>query len=285
MSSPNERGNHVKTTNDRQPRSATGLNRYGTVMLRIFREKRPAEGDSFVFEREDLVRAASLEGVALPKNLGDVVYSFRYRAKLPDEIRATQPEGFEWIIEGAGKARYRFRLSRINHIEPRSDLAEIKLPDSTPEIISAHALSDEQALLAKTRYNRLIDTFLGVTAHSLQNHLRTTVPGIGQIEVDEVYLAVDKFGRQFVVPVQAKGGHDKHAVIQTLQDIAWCHKALPALVCRPVSVQFVKSDKIAMFELTEENGSVKVVEERHYRLVPANKITRRDLEQYALHAR
>ena len=53
------------------------------------------------------------------------------------EILATQPEGFEWIIEGAGKARYRFRLSRINRIEPRTDLAEIKLPDSTPEIISA----------------------------------------------------------------------------------------------------------------------------------------------------
>ena len=84
--------------------------------------------------------------------------------------------------------------------------------------------------------------------------------------------------------MQAKGGHDKHGVIQTLQDIAWCRKALPALVCRPVSVQFITSDKIAMFELTEENGAVKVVEERHYRLVPAKKITRRDLEQYSLHA-
>ncbi len=272
-----------KTTSTQQSVPA-GLNRYGTVMLRIFREKRPANGDSFLFEREDIVRAANAEGIKLPKNLGDVVYSFRYRAKLPDEILATQPEGCEWIIEGAGKARYRFRLSRINRIEPRTDLAEIKLPDSTPEIIGAHALSDEQGLLAKTRYNRLIDTFLGVTAHSLQNHLRTTVPGIGQIEIDEVYLAVDKFGRQFVVPVQAKGGNDKHGVIQTLQDIAWCRKALPDLVCRPVSVQFVSSDKIAMFELTEENGSVKVVEERHYRLVPAKKITSRDLERYSLHA-
>lgn len=272
-----------RTTSNEQSVPA-GLNRYGTVMLRIFREKRPAKVDSFLFEREDIVRAAEAERIKLPKNLGDVVYSFRYRAKLPDEILATQPEGFEWIIEGAGKARYRFRLSRINRIEPRTDLAEIKLPDSTPEIIGAHALSDEQGLLAKTRYNRLIDTFLGVTAHSLQNHLRTTVPGIGQIEIDEVYLAVDKFGRQFVVPVQAKGGNDKHGVIQTLQDIAWCRKALPDLVCRPVSVQFVSSDKIAMFELTEENGTVKVVEERHYRLVPAKKITSRDLERYSLHA-
>ncbi len=270
---------------DSNPPRTTGLNRYGKVMLRIFREKRPAEGDSFLFSRDDIVKAADSEKIPLPKNLGDVVYAFRYRAAFPKEILATQPDGFEWLIEGAGKAQYRFRLAAVNRIVPRSDLAEIKLPDSTPEIIGAHALSDEQALLAKTRYNRLIDTFLGVTAFSLQNHLRTTVAGIGQIEIDEVYLAVDRFGRQFVIPVQAKGGKDHHGVIQTLQDIAWCRKALPSLVCRPVSVQFVSSDKIAMFELTEEDGTVKVVEERHYRLVPAEKITKRDLEKYSRHAR
>lgn len=273
-----------KTFSENSDKSS-GHNRYGTVMLHIFLDKYQAGVDSFLFEREDIVRAAEAEGVALPKNLGDVVYSFRYRTSLPAEIIKTQPNGFEWIIEGAGKARYRFRLSVASRIVPRADLAEIKLPDSTPEIVEAHALSDEQALLAKTRYNRLVDTFLGVTAFSLQNHLRTTVPGIGQIEIDEVYLAVDKFGRQFVIPVQAKGGNDRHGVIQTLQDIAWCRKTLPTLVCRPVSVQFVSQNKIAMFELTEENGAVKVVEERHYRLVPAAKITKRDLERYSIHAK
>ncbi len=261
------------------------LNRYGRVMLRIFREKRSAGAREFEFLRTDLESAADAEGITLPKNLGDVVYSFRYRTSLPAEILATQPKGYEWIIEGAGKSKYRFRLSRINRIVPRDNLTEIKIPDATPEIIGAHALSDEQALLAKTRYNRLVDTFLGVTAYSLQNHLRTTVKDIGQIEIDEVYLAVDKFGRQFIVPVQAKGGHDEHGVVQTLQDMAWCREAFPALVCRPVLVQFVAADKIAMFELTEETGAVKIVEERHYRLVPAKKITARDLERYADHAR
>ena len=67
----------------------------------------------------------------------------------------------------------------------------IKIPDATPEIVSAYSMSDEQALLAKIRYNRLLDVFLGVSAHSLQNHLRTTVKDIGQIEVDEIYVAVE----------------------------------------------------------------------------------------------
>src|SRR5271157_4057421 len=39
---------------------------------------------------------------------------------------------------------------------------------------SQYKFTDEQALLAKVRYTRLIDTFLGITAYSLQNHLRTT---------------------------------------------------------------------------------------------------------------
>ena len=65
----------------------------------------------------------------------------------------------------------------------RDDIAAIKIPDATPEIIAAYALGDdEQALLAKVRYNRLIDIFLGLTTYSLQNHLRTYVAGMGQIE-------------------------------------------------------------------------------------------------------
>lgn len=65
-------------------------------------------------------------------------------------------------------------------------LAETKIPDSTPGIIAKYALNDEQALLAKVRYNRLIDIFTGVACYSLQSHLRTTVPKIGQVETDEI---------------------------------------------------------------------------------------------------
>ena len=114
----------------------------------------------------------------------------------------------------------------------------------------------------------------------MQNHLRTKVPGIGQIEIDEVYVAVDKHGRQFVVPVQAKGGRDQHGVVQTAQDIAWCEQKLPDLICRPISVQFVTATKIAMFELVADGGIIKVAEERHYELVRSDEITAEDLLKY-----
>ena len=146
-----------------------------------------------------------------------------------------------------------------------------------------YAFSDEQALLAKVRYNRLIDIFLGITAYSLQNHLRTTVSDVGQIEIDEIYIGVNKNGQQFVVPVQAKGGKDQLAIIQTLQDLACCSEKFPSLTARAISAQFMNDDEktIAMFELTVEDDEVRVVDERHYRLVRAESITVNDLKTYA----
>lgn len=256
-------------------------NRYSAIIERVFQNHYEPGADAFEFTREELVAVAAELELHLPKNIGDLIYSFRYRNELPGPILESARPGLEWIIEGAGRAKYRFRLAQRNRILPRQDLITIKIPDSTPEIIGAHALGDEQALLAKVRYNRLIDVFLGIAAYSLQNHLRTTVKGIGQIEIDEIYVGVDKHGRQFVVPVQAKGGSDKHGVVQTQQDIALCAQAFPGLVCRPVSAQFMTDERIAMFELTVMDGSVRVVEERHYQLVSANTITASDLAQYS----
>lgn len=231
------------------------------------------------FEREDLERAAQALGIKLPKNLGDVLYSIRYRMPLPEGVLATQPEGQEWIVEGAGRARYRFVLVPINRIVPNRELITIKIPDATPQIIGSYTLNDEQALLAKVRYNRLIDTFLGITAFSLQNHLRTTVKGVGQIEIDEVYVGVDRHGVQYVIPVQAKGGSDQLSVVQAKQDIACCAEKFSGLSCRSISAQFMDDDRIAMFELAVQDNQVRIVQERHYKLV-TGLVPADDLELY-----
>ncbi len=161
-------------------------NRYEALISRIFHGHFKNGLTEFEFERSELNSNAKKLKIKLPDNLGDVIYSFRYRASLPADIIETATTGKEWIIEPAGRSRYRFKLARVSRIVPNSELLAIKIPDATPEIISANALSDEQALLAKVRYNRLIDIFLGIATYSLQSHLRTTVPNMGQIEVDEV---------------------------------------------------------------------------------------------------
>jgi hypothetical protein len=253
---------------------------YAPLIAAIFASHYTAGEEQFEFEREELTNSAQALGVQLPKNLGDVIYSFRYRKDLPAEILSTAPRGKEWIIEPAGRSRYRFRLVTINRIVPAEALIPIKIPDATPEIISAYALNDEQALLAKVRYNRLIDLFLGIVAYPLQSHLRTSVRGMGQIEIDELYVGVGKNGQQFVVPVQAKGGSDQLSVVQTRQDSECCREKFPALACRCISAQFMAGDIIALFELALNEGSVGIVEERHYRLVPRDQITPDDLNTY-----
>jgi hypothetical protein len=255
-------------------------NRYAALISRIFRDKYKKGMTEVPFRRDDLTAAAKALRITLPKNLGDVIYSMRYRVGLPDEIVRTQPKDKHWVIVGKGRAEYAFQLVKVSHIAANPQLLAIKIPDATPELVGAYALSDEQALLAKIRYNRLLDIFLGAAAYSLQNHLRTTVRQLGQVEIDEIYVAIDKRGRQYVVPVQAKGGNDRLSSVQTAQDIACCTEKFPSLICRAVSAQFMTDDLIALFELGLDDGQVRILDERHYRLVPADAITEDDLRSY-----
>ncbi len=255
-------------------------NRYTEIIGHIFKEHYKKGHDSFEFAREEISSVADKLKITLPKNQGDLIYSFRYRVALPASITDTAPVGLEWIIKPAGRARYCFKLAKINRITPRTELVTTKIPDSTPEIVATYAQGDEQALLAKLRYNRLIDIFLGLTTYSLQNHLRTTVEGVGQIEIDELYVGIDRFGAHHVIPVQAKGGRDQLSVIQTSQDIDCCREKFPDMRCRAISAQFMGENRIALFELTVENDEVKVLDERHYVLVPSDEISAGDLAEY-----
>ncbi|MFK0729728.1 MAG: hypothetical protein ACFKPT_19095 [Gloeotrichia echinulata GP01] len=252
---------------------------YHTVILEIFRQHYAPGIEQFEFTRSELEAVGVKLGLD-PKNLGDVIYSYRFRRPLPKEITNTEPQGLQWVIELAGRAIYKFRLERINRIVPTSSMLQIKIPDSTPEIIAKYSSGDEQALLTKIRYNRLIDIFLGITAYSLQNHLRTTVNGVGQIEIDEIYVGLNRNGTQFIIPVQAKSGNDQISIVQTKQDIAYCTTKFPELICRTISAQFINVGLIAMFELTLNEGEVRLVQEKHYKLVAANQISEADLEIY-----
>jgi hypothetical protein len=255
-------------------------NRYRVLIELVFFDHWEEDATEFEFKRGELKLHAEKQGITLPENLGDLIYSFRFRYPLPDSILQTQPESLEWIIEGAGRARYRFRLVKITRIVPSEALLTIAIPDATPELISAYALDDEQALLAIVRYNRLIDTFLGLTTYSLQNHLRTQLKKIGQIEIDELYIGLDRHGCHYVIPVQAKGGKDQIGVVQIGQDLAFAAEKFPDMRCRPIAAQFMSGGVIAMFELTLVDEQVKVVEERHYKLVPAADLDPKAIRAY-----
>ncbi|GAB5521142.1 MAG: hypothetical protein RhofKO_33930 [Rhodothermales bacterium] len=259
-------------------------NRYTQLIEHIFEEHYTEGARVVTFNRNEIPKAAAVLGIKLPKNLGDVIYSFRHRVELPQSIREKAPEGKEWLIATRGRSIYAFELRRIVRITPDPMLVATKILDATPGVVDRYAFDDEQALLAKLRYNRLIDIFTGVTCYSLQNHLRTTVRGIGQVETDELYVGIDRRGAHYMFPIQAKGGNDELGVVQIEQDMALGIEKYPDLICRPIAAQFMSDNVIALFEFTidptQEGDEVRKVDERHYRLVATDELSRQELERY-----
>ena len=249
------------------------MTKYDYLILWVFK-KHYVAGDHVVrFNRSDFTVAARQLGVSLPKNIGDIPYTYRYRRPLPKAVSDCAPAGADWIITSTGQSTYEFRLASPAKIEPSRTLKPIPIPDATPEIVEAYAPGrDEQALLTRARYNRLVGIFTGLTCYSIQNHLRTTVPGVGQIEVDEVYVGLDTRGVQYVLPCQAKSPGDKFGIVQVMQDMALCKHRYPQAICRPIALQFAPGSAVSVLELdvARENGLLRlqVVEERRYRLLP-----------------
>lgn len=165
-------------------------------------------------------------------------------------------------------------------IVPNKMFAETKVPNSNTGVTGKYALNDVELLLVKLRHNRLIDIFTGVACYSLQTHLRTTVPNLGEVETDEIYIGVDKRGAHYVLPVQAKGADDSIRVVRIEQDMALCAAKFPSLICRPIASQFMQEDLIALFELERGKEGIAISSERHYRLVPGEEVTAEDLNAY-----
>jgi hypothetical protein len=256
------------------------INRYVQIIERIFFNHYEPGEERVVFIREEIESTAASLHIRLPKNLGDILYSFKYRAGIPARIVETAPPGKTWILKNVGRSTYAFVLVNDTPILPSSLLEIIKIPDATPQIVSMYAFGDEQALLTRLRYNRLIDIFTGLTCYSLQNHLRTTVTGIGQIETDEIYVGVHRSGTHYVIPIQAKSGPDRLSIVQIEQDIALCAARFQNLICRPVGAQFIDNDTLALFEFRDSDEGIVLVNERHYRLVKREDFPDSDLHKY-----
>lgn len=258
-----------------------GPNRYVRILEAIFKKHFKKGATEIKFERTEFSQVANELGITLPKNLGDVLYSFRYRTLLPKSITSKAPKGYDWIIRPAGKGIYKLVTVKQANIAPSNILAETKIPDATPGVIAKYSMNDEQSLLAKLRYNRLVDVFTGLTCYSLQNHLRTTLRDGSQVETDEIYIGLDKRGAHYVLPVQAKGGKDKIGVVQIEQDFELCALKFPQLICRAIAAQFMEDNLISLFEFEQTKDGIKVTSEKHYRLVKPDELSTEELQSYS----
>jgi hypothetical protein len=205
-------------------------------------------------------------------NVADVRYQYTSgRQALPEAINRLGP----WIIVGRGKARYAFvKLAASPAIRIQDDLLPILLPSATPEIVLEYAGGDEQGLLAKVHYNRLLDIFLQITCYHLQNHWRTSIKNKGQCEIDDLYVGLNINGKQFVIPVEAKCANESLSKTQIVQMIDFAQDRYPKLIIRPVGVQEIKDGSLVLIEFTPaaHPDEIKIKEMRRYKLVPMSEV-------------
>lgn len=243
------------------------MTKYDEVIIALF-EKLYAEGlDTLEFAKDDVDDICETLGIKI-KNIPDVLYTYRSRSELPESITRIG----HWIIEGIGKGRYAFlKLERPPHFDVQTDLDVREVLDATPDIVLKYSGSDEQSLLSRIRYNRLIDIFLSLTAYHLQGHSRTTLKEVGQVEIDELYLAVDTNGRQYVIPIEAKGqdARDRIGVAQVRWLIMFAEEHYSDLIIRPVAIKGVADDTIHLVEFNTETdlNSIRIKREMRYKLI------------------
>ncbi len=267
--------------------------RYVQIMSKLFADRWDKKSKEFVWDRDELTRIANELGIKVPSNLGDNIYSIRHgREDLPDQIRNCAPAGKAWLLLPNGKSSYRFVLAARAFLDPDTSKLPIKVPDSTPQLVARYAKSDEQAVLARIRYCRLVDIFLGLASFQLQSHMRTTIAHFNgaQTELDEIYVGIDGNGTQFVVPVQAKSRNERIGAIQVITDHFVCAEKFPTMIARTLAAKtidvqimegFGQIFTIAIIEAAVDSKyNVSKLKEEHFQLVPAALISDDDLAAY-----
>ncbi len=239
---------------------------YDLVIAKLFRKLIERYGDALrlPFTKAD-VEAAIVDLELAIKNVPDVIYTYRVgRAPLPDEILTHG----HWAIEARGKGKYTFvRLARSPYVDIPADIEIISLLDATPQIVLKYQGSDEQAILARIRYNRLVDVFTSLTAYHIQSHFRTALQEMGQIEIDDLYIGVDTDGRGFILPVEAKGAHpaEQLGVIQITQMVRFAQERFPDLSVRPIGIKVMPDSSYVFVEFKPTLNPNDVVTRRYKR--------------------
>lgn len=252
------------------------------VITAVFRKNYRKGVREVLFTMDD-VRQAITQQMAKrsdyrENNVADVRYQYSSgRRLLPESIDKLGP----WMIVGRGKAKYAFaKLKESPIVKIQTDLYTISLPDATPEIVLEYAGGDEQGILAKLRYNRMLDIFMGITCYPLQNHLRTSIKEKGQVEIDDLYVGLNSTGKQFVVPIEAKCAKDHLSKTQIVQGIDFARDRYPQLILRPVGIQEMKDGSLVLIEFTPGShpDQIKVTEIRRYTLVPMSEVPLAELQ-------
>ncbi|MFQ5912516.1 MAG: hypothetical protein ACE5JS_04985 [Nitrospinota bacterium] len=241
---------------------------YDTLISEVFQRHYEKGSSYLVFQKDELAEACRTHGLTV-RNIPDIIYTYRVRSTLPDRILATG----HWIIEPAGRGNYAFRMLRNppRFDIPLTDYAPVDIPNAIPEVVESFLRYDEQSLLTRILYNRLIDIFTGLTCFHIQNHYRSSIKDLGQVELDALYVGVNKNGALFVLPVEGKSEAPTEMIgrIQIWQMAKLVRQDFEKLGRRILAVKALPDRTIGIieFEDREEPDEIGIVSVSRFRLI------------------
>jgi hypothetical protein len=118
---------------------------------------------------------------------------------------------------------------------------------------------DEQAVLTVASYCKLIDHFTGLQVYRLRSHVRKSVPGVGQAELDaiDVGVALRDDEMPIIFPIEAKAAADALNRVQVFNMVQYSRHYFPDMVIRPLAI---KVDYDSVLHLMEFNAAGKASE-------------------------
>lgn len=248
---------------------------YVPVILKLFQDRWRPGASTVVFSLDDVrtaveaVRAVSDNPDAISsRNPADVIYRMRSRTKLPDEILA---KGFH-VLRAVGRGRYQFEKASSGIMEvpicaltPAIDQTPMPVRRLLPETM---AEMDEQALLSVVGYCHLLDHFTGMKVYRLRSHVRKSVPGIGQAELDaiDVGIASGDDDVPVVFPIEAKAVSDELNRVQIYNMIQYAAHYFPGLRVRPLAlkVDYQSAVHLMEFNVAARPGDLRIIRSASY---------------------
>lgn len=203
-------------------------------------------------------------------NAPDLVYRMRARTRLPDDILDM---GFT-ILRGIGRGRYALEVGGeavvrlpeheiLDHNDQTPLPVRRLLPESLVEL-------DEQGLLTMVGYCKLLDHFTGLTVYRLRSHVRKSVPGVGQAELDEIDIGVAMRDDEVpvVFPIEAKAADEVINRVQIATAVAYCETYFPGHEVRPIVVKLTYDGVLHFLEFraTTTLAGLRVLNSCGYRL-------------------
>jgi len=235
----------------KRPREPKAMSDYDRVISEVFRRHYRKGEERLEFDKDEIAQVCQEQGITV-RNTPDVVYTYRARQELPPAILAKG----HWAIQPAGRGKYAFRLlSNPARFEvPFGDYSPVDIYNAIPEVVEGLLRKDEQSLVTTVVYNRLVDIFTGLTCFHIQSHYRSFLKRVGEVELDALFVGVDKTGTLHVVPVEAKSQAESEMIgrVQVWQMAMLARQDFGKLQRRIIAVKALRDETVGFVEFDDQ---------------------------------